>query len=71
MVTLLPAILALLNTRKNRVLLLAEAAMPPTQFQAFRRLFLNEFGKSGLEQELVRVFVEGSDKDRHGKGRNT
>ena len=58
-------ILDLLNTRKNRVLLLAQAALPESQFQAFRTLFLNEFGKGGLERELARVFDEHH-KDRHG-----
>lgn len=56
-------ILELLNTRKNRVLLLAQAALPESQFQAFRTLFLNEFGKSGLERELVRLLDE---KNRNG-----
>jgi hypothetical protein len=40
--------------------------MLPAQFKAFRRLFLDEFGKSGLEMELVRVFAEEQDKERHG-----
>jgi hypothetical protein len=56
-------ILDLLNARKNRVLLLAQAALPDSQFQAFRTLFLNEFGKSGLERELVRLLDE---KNRNG-----
>ncbi len=70
MVTL-QILLELLNARKNRVLLIAQAALPDAQYQAFRRLFLDEFGKSGLERELARVFVEDGDKDRHGQGRNT
>jgi hypothetical protein len=49
-------ILDLLNARKCRVLMLAQAALPETQFQAFRTLFLNEFGKSGFERELARLF---------------
>lgn len=70
MVTL-QALLDLLSHRKNRVLLLAQSSLPDSQYQAFRRLFLDEFGKSGLERELARVFVEDGDKDRHGQGRNT
>jgi hypothetical protein len=70
MVTL-ETLLALLSARKNRVLRFAQAALPDSQFQAFRRLFLDEFGKSGLERELARVFVEDGNKDRHGQGRNT
>lgn len=68
---ILQLVLDLLNTRKNRVLLLAQASLPDSQYQAFRRLFLDEFGKSGLERELARVFVEDGDKARHGEGRNT
>lgn len=59
-------ILELLNAHKNRALRIAEASMPPPQFRAFRRLFLDEFGKSGLERELVKVFAEDRDQDRHG-----
>ncbi len=69
MVTL-QALLDLLSHRKNRVLLLAQSSLPDSQYQAFRRLFLDEFGKSGLERELARVFTEESAKDRHGQGRN-
>ena len=48
MVTL-PAILALLNPRKNRILRIAEAALPEKQFMAFRGLLLDEFGREGFE----------------------
>ena len=51
-------ILELLNPRKNRVLLIAEASMSESQFKAFRRLFLNEFGKNGFEKELERVLAK-------------
>lgn len=62
---ILAQILELLNARKNRVLLLAQASLPESRFLAFRTLFLNEFGKSGLEQELARLLDEYH-KDRHG-----
>lgn len=42
----------LLNRRVNRVLDVAEAALPPAQFKAFRRIVLDEFGNSGLLGEL-------------------
>jgi hypothetical protein len=61
----------MINSRKNRLLLVAEAALPPTQFQAFRRVVLDEFGKSGLERELEQAFAEDCKKDKHGQGRNT
>jgi len=65
MVTL-AALLELLNGCKNRVLLVAQAALPESQFRAFRQIFLNEFGKSGLERELERLYAEDRSKDRHG-----
>lgn len=66
MVTL-AAILNALNSRKNRTLLLAQAALPEHQFKAFKTLFLDEFGQKGLESELARIFAE----DRHlGTDRN-
>lgn len=47
--------LELLNARKNRVLLVAQAALPESQFSAFKKLFLDEFGRNGLEGELQRL----------------
>ncbi len=60
---MLQAIVDALNARKNKVLLLAQAALPDTQFQAFRKLFLGEFGRDGLERELEHLFA-GKDKER-------
>jgi hypothetical protein len=48
------AIREVLNVRKRRLLLFAEAALPQAQFQAFRKLVLDEMGHTGLEQDLVR-----------------
>lgn len=52
------AIVALLNQRKNRVLRIAEAALPETQFRAFRGLVLDELGREGLEKDLERLLAE-------------
>lgn len=60
-------VLDLINARKNRVLLLAQAALPEHQFKAFRTLLLDEFGQKGLESELARVFAEDR---QHGADRN-
>jgi hypothetical protein len=57
-VTLLPVLLEAVNARKNRALRIAEAALPESQYRAFRGLFLDEFGRSGLEQELARIVAE-------------
>lgn len=54
----LPTLLELLNARKTRILLYAQAALPQSQFDAFKKLFLDEFGRSGLEGQLVRLDAE-------------
>ena len=59
-----------LNVRKRRVLLFAEAALPQAQFQAFRKLVLEELGNTGLEQDLVRVVAEVRQRERQGAGGN-
>lgn len=46
----------IINPRLNKVLLILEAALPANQFQACRKLVLDEFGKSGLGKELEKVF---------------
>ena len=40
------------------------SALPESQYQAFRKLFLGEFGRDGLERELERIVAEES-KDRN------
>lgn len=61
---MLEAIVQALNARKNRVLLFAEASLPRERFQAFRKLFLGEFGRDGLERELAGIIAESKD-ERH------
>ena len=62
---LLQAIVQALNARKNRMLLIAEAALPGTQYQAFRKIFLSELGKDGLERELEQIVAEqGKERNR-------
>lgn len=64
MPALYQVVLELLNARKNRVLLVAQASLPESQFKAFRQIFLDEFGKGGLEKELERVIAEKQHKER-------
>ena len=64
------AILPLVNARLNRVLLIAQAALPEHQFEAFRRLILDEFGRAGLIRDLDTVLGENR-QERHGTGRTT
>jgi hypothetical protein len=64
MTPLYQVILELLNARKNRVLLVAQSSLPESQYKAFRQIFLNEFGKGGLEKELEKVITEKQHKER-------
>ncbi len=48
-------IMDLVNRRVTHMLLIVEASLPPTQFQAFRKLMLDAFGKNGLVGELERL----------------
>jgi len=59
------SITRLINKRVNRVLLFGQSALNSSQFEAFRKLVLDEFGRSGLAKELERVLDEHH-KDRHG-----
>lgn len=61
---------SMIKNRLNRVLLFAEASLPQSQFKAFRKLTLDEFGNSGLGKELERVFDRHGRKERDGSGRN-
>lgn len=65
-VTLVDLVEALLNRRKNKLLLAAEAALPPEQFKSYRKQVLNELGRNGfrkdLEDELRKRFRNGKDE---------
>jgi hypothetical protein len=54
----------LINPHINQLLLIAETALPSNQFQAFRKIMLNEFGNNGLGKELERLFRETQNKER-------
>lgn len=60
----------LLNFRKRRLLLFAEAALPQAQFKAFRKLVLDELGVTGLEQDLARVVADSRQREGQGAGGN-
>lgn len=58
-------VLRLIDARKNRVLLLAEASLPATQFLAWRKLFLDELGQSGLARDLQELDrIQANPKNR-------
>jgi len=50
-------VLKLVQVRVKKILDLAELSLPQDKFLLFRKMTLNEFGKSGLEGELERVLV--------------
>lgn len=52
-----------ISPRVRKVLLVAETALPPSQFAAFRTYVFDEFGKSGLEADLE-ALLSGSGRDR-------
>ena len=64
-------VLKLVHGHVSHVLLVAQASLPSSQFQAFRTVVLNEFGRNGLEGELERLDYEVGSEDRNGMGRNT
>jgi hypothetical protein len=55
----------------NRVLLAAQIGLLPHQFDAFRKLCLDEFGNSGFGKDLEKIFHSNNHAERQGSGRNT
>lgn len=49
----------LVNAHLTRLLTVAEAALPPEQFKAFRKIALDEFGRNGLASELLELERSG------------
>lgn len=64
---LLKPILDKLNERKNRLLLTAQVGLPENQFDAYRKILLDELGKNGFEKDLEEVLQH---TERTGTGRN-
>lgn len=64
-------VMELVNHRVTRILLVAEASLPASQFQAFRKVVLDEFGRNGLVRELERLTGQVGSEEREGWGRNT
>ena len=60
-------ILDVVNPRKNQVLLAAQMALPESQFNAFRKYFLDVFGRAGLERDLERLMTAHEDQGRDGQ----
>jgi len=48
-------ILSAINDCRRNILLCSQAALPESQFEAFRKLILNELGRSGLEGKVIGI----------------
>lgn len=59
---------ALLNKHVGRVLRAAEIALPNERFRPFRRMVLDEFGRSGFGRGLERLLGNRQDKKNKGLG---
>lgn len=68
-ITFLPLIIDKLNERKNRLLLTAQVGLPENQFDAYRKILLDELGRNGFEKDLEEVLLQHT--ERQGMGRNT
>jgi len=64
-------VLKLVNGHVKHILRVAEVALLPSQFEAYRTLVLNEFGRNGLERELEWLEGQVRSEERQGEGRNT
>lgn len=59
-----------LNVRKNRLLLVLQASIAqPHQFEAVRKILLDELGRGGFEQELIEALQQAAN-ERQGTGGN-
>jgi hypothetical protein len=58
-----------LNERKNRLLLTAQVGLPANQYDAYRKILLDELGRNGFEKDLEEVLKQHMESS--GEGRNT
>lgn len=65
----LQLILDKLNERKNRLLLTAQVGLPTNQYDAYRKILLDELGRNGFERDLEEVLKQH--REWVGEGRNT
>jgi len=68
-VDLFPLIMGKLDERKNRLLLTAQVGLPENQFDAYRKILLDELGRNGFGKDLEEVLEQHL--ERTGTGRNT
>jgi len=63
---ILNEIIDILNEGRKRILLYAQASLPQSQLEAFRKLVLDEMGKSGIEGKVMDIFERFGEKGRRG-----
>ncbi len=61
-------ILALLNSRLNRILSIVELVAPADKFPMCRKLILDEFGRDSLGRDLDAALMESKEQERKGTG---
>jgi len=59
-------VMKLVNARVTRILHIAETGLPASQFQAYRKLVLDEFGRNGFVRDLERLVGQGAGEGRDG-----
>lgn len=64
---LLSAILEMLSERKNRLLLTAQVGLPANQFDAYRKILLDELGRNGFERDLEKILMQHTERNRTGR----
>lgn len=64
----LQTILALVNAKKGQILLFAQGCLPESQFRAYRKHVLDQFGEKGLEGELKKIYTDALNGERYGNG---
>lgn len=55
---MLTLVIDALNERKNRLLLTAQVGLPDNQFEAYRKILLDELGRNGFEQDLEKILMQ-------------
>lgn len=56
--SMLTPVIDALNERKNRLLLTAQVGLPDNQFEAYRKILLDELGRNGFEQDLEKILTQ-------------
>jgi|GEM_PF-1229119 len=64
---ILPLLIVALNERKNRLLLTAQVGLPDNQFEAYRKILLDELGRNGFERDLEEILKQQTEGNGTGR----